>query len=82
MMINPPTRPCPHCDGEGRVYGYFTINPSEREHYRTCDECDGRGWDFVEEDEHPADTPMLIGLGIALAIAIGLGLNDIMRGVL
>jgi DnaJ-class molecular chaperone len=34
---------CERCQGTGQVYGYFTINPSERPHYEVCSDCNGRG---------------------------------------
>jgi len=36
-------RPCPRCEGTGQVFGCFTINPSERPHWETCSDCNGRG---------------------------------------
>lgn len=44
-------RLCHHCNGDGRVFGHTTINPSEKERWLECSECGGSGEIEVSVEE-------------------------------
>jgi hypothetical protein len=72
------TTPCTKCDGDGVVYGYLTVNPSEEPREHTCWVCNGRGTVDVEPDAEPLDELMLWAVGTCLLFAIVFAAGDIM----
>ena len=44
-------RVCRHCNGDGQVFGFTSINPSQKEHWLECSECGGSGEIATEIEE-------------------------------
>jgi len=51
-MIGKKPATCKECDGEGRIWGARTNDPSERERWLgECDRCHGTGYEPEEGEE-------------------------------